>query len=107
MLKETKIQIAGIDYLVKKSYRSMLMFEELTKKSISEMQTSLSDLLMLFYCVIKTNNTVDFTYDQFIDILDVDLDAVDKFNQYLLDSARTIEEPEEPVKKKRIRKSSK
>jgi hypothetical protein len=95
MLKETKIQIAGIDYLVKKSYRSMLMFEELTKKSISEMQTSLSDLLMLFYCVIKTNNTVDFTYDQFIDILDVDLDAVDKFNQYLLDSARTIEVPEE------------
>lgn len=116
MLKEAKIQIAGKDYLVKKTYRSMLLFEEQTKRPISEMQKSLGDLLLFFYCIVKSNNTVNFDYNQFVDILDKENDdnaenekfilAIDKFNQFLIDSARTIEEEPQPVKKK-VRKSSK
>jgi hypothetical protein len=105
MLKETTIKIAGHDYLIKKSYRSMLLFEEQTKKPISEMQKSLYDMLMLFYCIVKANNVIDFDYLKFVDILDTDINAVDKFNQYLIDSATILEE--EPKVKKKVIKSSK
>lgn len=100
MIKELTIQLGGKQYKIKKTYRSLLLYEEETGKLISEMKQSIKDLLILFYCIIKANNTIDFTFTQFIDMIDNEPQIMDNFNNYLVDSATTIKD--EPVKKKKV-----
>jgi hypothetical protein len=94
MIKETTIKIGDKDYLIKKSYRSLLEFEEQTGKGINDMKESLKDLFTLFYCIVISNNKTDFTFDDFIDLIDKNQDAMDNFNQFLIDSATTVEDSE-------------
>jgi hypothetical protein len=100
MLKETQIKIGEKEYLIKKSYRSLLMFEEETGKAITEMQQTLKDLLMLFYCIVKANNKVEMSFLEFVELIDENQESMDKFNKYLVDSMSVLEEPQQ-VKKKR------
>lgn len=99
MLKETQIEFGGKPYTVKKSYRSLLEFEDRTGRGIVEIKQSLKDLMMLFYCIIISNNKVEFSYNEFVDMVDQNDGTMDKFNKFLLESS--VEQPEEPAKKKR------
>jgi hypothetical protein len=98
MVKEVQMEILGNKYLVKKTYRSLLLFEEQSGKSVSEMKQSLRDLMMLFYCIVQANNTITFTFPEFVDMIDAQPDAMDKFNEYLVESATEVKE--KPAKKK-------
>lgn len=102
MIKEIKIKIGNNEFLVKRTYRSLMLFEETCGISITQLRY-VKDYIMLFYCVIKLNNTINFTYEQFIDMLEQDQDALNKFNQYLIDLDEKI--PEDSVKKKRTNHS--
>jgi hypothetical protein len=104
MIKEIKIQLAGKEYHVKRTYRSLMEFEEMTGKGINGMQQTLTNAIKLFYCIIKVNNVIDFTFNQFINMIDENESVMDKFNKYIVDSATTVEEPQ-PVKKKRVKSS--
>lgn len=88
-----KVKINGEEFNVKKSYRGLMMFEELTGKGISEMKESATDLLTLFYCLLKASNKEKFTktFDDFIDIIDENPDSVDVFNAYLLEEGKKNE----------------
>lgn len=102
MLDEIKISIKEKDYIVKKSFRSLMLFEELSGRGIDDMKESLTDLMLLFYCILKANNKETFIYtlDEFIDVLDEETSEkpLDKFNDYLIKQA-------EPIKgKKKIKK---
>jgi hypothetical protein len=101
MVKEVKISLGGKEYLVKQSYRSLLYFEEMTGRGIVTLQQNIKDLLQLFYCMVKANNKIEFTFDEFITLIDNEPESMDAFNKYLVD-AKEEEKPEEtPVKKKR------
>jgi len=102
MIDEIKISIKGQEYLIKKSFRSLLLFEELSGKGIDDMKESLTDLMLLFYCIIKANNKEIFKYtlDEFIDVIDEETaeKPLDKFNEYLLGQTKS-EKPRKNKKK--------
>lgn len=83
MVKETKIEIAGKEYLIKRTYRSLILFEDESKKPISDINESVRDILTLFYCIVKSNNVIDFSFDQFINLIDETPTAIKEFNKYL------------------------
>lgn len=97
MKKETKIKIGEKEYKVKKSYRALLEFEEMTKKSITEIGKTLKDLLVFFYCVVEANNDVYFDFNGFLSLLDEYPESVDAFNDFIIESAE--EEVNEDKKK--------
>lgn len=99
MIKEIQIKIGDKDYLVKKNYKSMLLFEQETGKSITELKQNLTDLILLFYSIVKANNQVEFNFTQFVDMIDERPEAMDEFNKFLIDSATLVTEP--PIKKKK------
>jgi len=103
MIKETTITIGDKEYLIKKSYRSLLEFEEQTGKAITSMQETLKDLLMFFYCIVISNNKTQFNFYEFVNLIDENQEVMEKFNKYLVDSATTNEDL--PVKKKKVNQS--
>ena len=100
MIKEIHITIPDKEYLIIKNYKSMLLYEQETGRSITELKQNLTDLMLLFYCIVKANNQIDFTFEQFVNLVDERPASMDEFNQYLVDSATLVTEP--PVKKKKV-----
>lgn len=78
---EATIKLFGKDWVFKKSMSAFLLYEELTKKPISELTNSLIDTLTIFYCILKAKNK-DFTYsfDEFVELLDDEMEALEQFN---------------------------
>jgi wyosine [tRNA(Phe)-imidazoG37] synthetase (radical SAM superfamily) len=89
-----KITLKGTEYVVKQSFRALIKFEEMTKKSVNEMSTSIADLITLLYCVLAANNreTFKFTYDEFVDIIDESPDTINQFSKYLEESSDSTTE---------------
>lgn len=92
MLDSITIRIKDEDYIVKKSYRSLMLFEEKSGRTVDQIKESVNDLLLLFWCVLKANNREKFTYsfDEFIDVLDDNPDTVEVFNTYLTEEAKKV-----------------
>jgi len=102
MLDSIIIKIQDREYIVKKSYRSLMLFEEMSGRNIDEMKDSVNDLMLLFYCILKANNRDIFQYsfDEFIDVIDEHPDSVEVFNKYLLDEAKKIDKSSTKKKQK-------
>lgn len=100
-MEETIIKINEVEYKIKKSTRALLLFEELTGKSVYEVSENLTNLTKLFYCYVKACNRdiFKFTLDEFIDLIDDSADSIEIFNKYLIESAEK-ETPGNPKKKK-------
>lgn len=92
------ITINGIDYIVKQTFRSLIIFEEMTGKAASEMNTTIKDMMTLFYSNIKANNIIKFDFDEFLTLLDDEPEALNNFNKMLSD---TQEAKGKATKKKR------
>lgn len=105
MLNEAKIKLKEKEYTISKSFRSLMLFEELSGKSIDKMKESITDLMLLLYCMLKVTNkeTFKYTLDEFIDVVDEvtekgDEKPMDDFNNFLLKEA-TPENKKKVVKK--------
>lgn len=99
-----KIKIAGTDYKVAQSFRALMLFEEMTDKSVSSMNESVADILKLFYCILKGNNIEAFTYnfDEFINLMDEEPESFQMFTDYLQEQAKAQQGTnQQPAKKKR------
>lgn len=98
-MEKITIQIAGVDYVIKKSFRSLMLFEQLSKKNVDEIGESVTDLMMLFYCILKANNKhFEFEFEDFIDLIDDNQDTMDIFSEYIENQAS--EKQEQPQKKR-------
>jgi len=86
------IKIKDVEYIIKKSYRSLMLFEEKSGRGIDQMKDNVQDLLLLFWCILKANNKTTFLYsfDEFIDVLDDEPDSVEVFNSFLIDQAEKV-----------------
>ena len=72
------------EYKIKPSWGGMMLFEDMTKKTIYSMEDSVSDVLKLFYCLLKANNEdFKYTFEEFVKLLDNYYDQVDVFVGYL------------------------
>ena len=97
----TTVKFNGIDYTIKKSFRSLNLFETLANKSITSINDSMTDMLLLFYCIIKSNNSFfKFDFDQFIDLLDDNPVSFKIFIEYLESQSEKVSESSTTNKKK-------
>lgn len=102
-MKEIVIKIGGIEYLIKQSFRSLIMFEKLASKKINEVNDNVTDIVLLFYCILSgCNKTFVYTFEEFLDILDENPESIEVFTNYLESQAQPIEE----TKKKQTKKTN-
>lgn len=108
-MEKITITINGVKYIIKQSFRSLMLFEEMTGKTVNKMNDSIADILKLFYCILKGNNMVTFTYsfDEWLDVIDEQPEALTTFTDYLTEQANKQVEPEVTTKKKAISKKIK
>ena len=85
MENHIKINILGTDYVIKQSFRALLLFEEMSGKNSFNANDTIKDLTTLFYCFLKGGNQATFTYtlDEFIDVLDDNPVIFEDFAEYL------------------------
>ena len=86
------IKISGKDYKVKFSYRTYMFYEEYTDgKSIQEIK-GLKDTLTLFYCSLKAYNDFEYTFEQFLDLIedDTNSDVVEQLTKMFIDSVSGV-----------------
>jgi len=96
---EATIEINGVVYKVKKTFRSLMKFEEMTGKSVYRISESINDMVTLFYCVLKVNNiNFDYSLDEFIDLLDENEDSITLFSDYL---QKDVKNNSQDIKKKK------
>lgn len=68
---------------LKKTFRSLIAYESATGKAFNP--TTVSDSIMYFYCVIiASDQTLEITYDEFLDWLDENPIALENFTQWLI-----------------------
>lgn len=90
MVESITIKIKEQDYIVKKSFRALMLFEEKSGRGIEQMKETVNDLLLLFWCMLKANNkeTFKYSFDEFIDVCDESPESIEVFNTYLLQQAQ-------------------
>ena len=79
-----KITYKGKDYELKYSYRAMMLFENITKKSFNT--KTITDFIVFFYSIILSqakDEVIDF--NEFTDWLEDNHDVFDDFVKWLLD----------------------
>jgi hypothetical protein len=99
-MKDNTIKFNGTELVLKQSFKSLMMFETMTGKYATQVNESISDLTKLLYCMLSANNkeTFKYSYDEFIDLLDNNLNVMEDFSAYLVSEAKKAL-PQEPKKK--------
>ncbi len=104
-MNEIIVKITDVEYKVKKSYAALLKFEELTGRGVNEMKDNVTDLLTLFYCILSAaNDNFNYSFKEFIKVIDDNESAVEVFNEYLMSQIPTEPIPTEQAKKKVVKK---
>ena len=84
-MEQITIQLSGKELIVKQSFRSLMLFEEMTGRNVNQLNDSLSDILTLLYCMLKASNKKNFIYsfDEFIDEIDLNPEIPVVFTEFL------------------------
>ena len=100
-MEQLKIKLNEVEYTLKPSTRSLLKFEDMTKKSVSKLDDNFSDIITLFYCMLYGANKDIFklSFDEFIDIIDDNQESIEVFTEYLKNQAEPVEDKKK-IKKK-------
>lgn len=79
-----KIKIKVEEFKVYKTNMSIIDFELMAKKNISDLNDSFTDNMMLFFCMVKNANrqTFKYTFEEFMDLIDENDDNIKIFNNY-------------------------
>ena len=77
-----KIKIQEKEIELKKTFRSYIIFESITDKIFAP--KTMSDVVTYFYSVVlASDRNLELTFDEFIDWLDENEDALNDFEQWL------------------------
>jgi hypothetical protein len=78
-----KLNIKDKEIELKYSIRALLMYENMTDKTLST-STLLTDMIVFMYCVvISSSKDYSLSFDDFIDFLDENPDAIQEFAEWL------------------------
>lgn len=100
-----KIKIQEKEIELKKTFRSYIIFESITDKIFAP--KTMSDVVTYFYCVVlASDRNLELTFDEFIDWLDENEDALNDFEQWLtkineVDSQFNAKKKEKKTKEKK------
>ena len=108
-----KIHILGRDIELKATFRTYIIFENITGKSFQQPST-LADVLTFFYAtILGSAKTTDISFDDFLDFIDENPNIVTEFSEWVAGSNAVVEEAsnnnveKDDAKKKTIRKQKK
>lgn len=98
-MKKITVTINQKQLVVEQSFRSLMEFEKMTGKNAYEVNTSVTDSMTLFYCMLKAANreTFQLSFDEFLTYLDTHPETLDQFNSYIMSLAN----PEQAVADKK------
>lgn len=100
-MNEIVVKIGEKELKIKQNFRALMLFEDLAKKKISEIQESVGDIMLLFYCTVKANNKdLNINYDEFIDLIDDNAESFEIYTNYLKTQVNEVENTD----KKKIKK---
>lgn len=74
--------IQGKEIQLKNKLRSILLYEQIADKTFSP--TTITDMMLYFYCVVISCNDLNLTFAEFLDILDEDPTLFTEFNKWLV-----------------------
>lgn len=78
-----KVTINNNEITLKTTFRSYIIFENITGKSFTTM-ASFSDVLVFMYSVILgSSKSTEITFDEFLDYIDANPDMVTKFTEWM------------------------
>lgn len=79
-----KIQFKDEEITLKRTLRSLIMFENITSKPFSI--TSTTDVLTYFYAIVLcSGDNIDMGFEKFIDILDEQPTLLEEFQKWLIE----------------------
>ena len=85
-----KLTIKDKEIELKYSIRSLIMFENMAEKSFAP--ETLTDIITFMYCVVvSSSGDYSLKFDDFIDFLDENPDAIKDFGDWLQSSANSNE----------------
>lgn len=95
-MESIKIKIGAVEYQIRQSFRALMLFENLTGKPVSESKDSVNTLMLMFYCILKSNNKdFEYSFETFVDLIDDNSDSIEVFSNYL----QGLNKPEKTKKK--------
>lgn len=100
-----KINIKDKEIELKKTFRSYVIYESITDKVFAP--KTMSDVITYFYCVVlASDRNLELTFDEFIDWLDENDNALNDFEQWLtkineVDSQFNAKKKEKKTKEKK------
>ena len=82
------LKIKDKEIELKYSIRSMIMYENMTEKTFAP--TSLTDVITFMYCVVVSSaKDYSISFDEFIDYLDENQNAINEFGDWLQSSSNS------------------
>ena len=98
-----EITINNKKVTLKKTFRSVIAYEQATKKTFNP--TTVSETIMFFYCVVIASDAeLEITFDDFINWLDENETAIKEFTEWLV---KVNEIESTTTKKKTVRTNRK
>jgi len=93
-----KITINGNELELKNKFRSYIIYETITSKMFNPQ--TVSDMITYMFAVILANYPdIELKFDDFLDWLDSNPDQFAKFNQWVVDSSKSLQQGEQAEKK--------
>lgn len=77
------INIKGNDIELKYSFRSMMIYEKIVGESFQP--NGVTEIIIYFYStILSSKKNIDLSFDDFVDWLDENQDALNNFNKWLI-----------------------
>ena len=76
------VKINGKDFKVKKSFRSLFIFEQISGKAF-KVETTLDNFIFLYSVLLSGNREETLEWEEFMDAVDADPGIIDRMNEIL------------------------
>lgn len=97
-----KIKIQDKEIELKKTFRSYIIFESITEKIFAP--KTMSDVATYFYSVVlASDRNLELTFDEFIDWLDENENALNDFEQWLTEISKVDSQFQSKKKEKKTK----
>lgn len=97
-----KIKIQDKEIELKKSFRSYVIYESITDKIFNP--KTMSDIITYFYSVVlASDKDINLTFDEFIDWLDENENALNDFEQWLTEISKVDSQFQSKKKEKKTK----
>jgi hypothetical protein len=87
-----KITILGREVELKATFRSYIIFENITGKSFKNLETLADVLTFMYATILGSAKTTDISFEAFLDYVDDNPNVVTEFSEWLIGSNAVIEE---------------